>query len=246
MDALDLFQVRETINLITNSTTLDGIVYCVSAGGSAVEQYRHAYHAGLENLLTAAPPSARVIFVSSTGVIPVDDGQWVDETYEIAPELLAAKYRAIYDGERMAMSRPDTVVARLSGIYGPGRTRLVRLAREAGSQMVIDEVAWTNRIHVEDASRAVMHLLGIRRPACLYHVTDSDPAAQHEVMAWLHRQCTGGTMSVYFEQNGIRVPRATGLPESNKRVRNQLLLSTGFSLNYPTYREGYGPLCSKL
>lgn len=253
VDVLDVRQVRTLIHTITGLTALDAVFYCVSAGGPSAEQYRAAYHFGLENVIQCLPHlprSARLVFVSSTGVIPVDDGQWVDESYPIDPESLTPKYRSLFQGEQSVLDFPGAVVARLSGIYGPGRTRLIQTARELENQITIEEVAWTNRIHVADAARAVLHLASLDQPSDqpsrLYHVTDSDPAARHEVLAWLHRQCTGGTITVNHESNGIRKTDAADLPESNKRIRNELLLSTGFSLDFPSYREGYGPLCSIL
>ena len=57
------------------------------------------------------------------------------------------------------------VNVRLSGIYGPGRLRLVRKV-SSGEARATD--GWTNRIHVEDCGGALHHLWKLADPAPLY------------------------------------------------------------------------------
>ena len=228
------------------SLHFDAAVYCVSAGVSSVDAYHDAYRHGLENVITALPESARLIFVSSTGVYPEDDGQWVDEFHEIDSGALPAAQRAILQGEALVMARPDSVVLRLSGIYGPGRTRMLTMARDARDPLLVSEIAYTNRIHVEDGARAVVHCLGLERPARVYCVSDSDPAPQHEIIVWLRQAMDLKIPRVAFiGPDGAGVP-GSQLPETNKRVRNTLLVSTGFVFKYPSFREGYASVLADM
>lgn len=224
----------------------DAIVYCVSAGAASVHAYRDAYRNGLANVISAAPVAARLVFISSTGVYPEDEGQWVDEFHDIDEAALPAAHREILAGERFVKDRSDSVILRLSGIYGPGRTRLVNIARDATDPTIVPEIAYTNRIHVEDGARAVVHCLGLDNPARTYCVSDSDPAPQHEVVGWLRQQLGLKPLRVVFAgSDGIAVPRKD-LPETNKRVRNSLFTSTGFSWKYPGYRDGYAAIMAAM
>ncbi len=223
-------------------TKFDAVVYCVSASASSVDAYQDAYRRGLENVIATLPKSTRLIFVSSTGVYSEDDGQWVDEFQEVDQAALPVAQRAILQGEAMVMARPDSIILRLSGIYGPGRTRMVAMAKDARDPLFVSEIAYTNRIHVEDGARAVVHCIELDRPARIYCVTDSDPAPQHEIIVWLRRAMDLKSPRVAFIGRDGASVRANQVPGTNKRVRNSLFVSTGFVFKYPTYREGYATL----
>lgn len=224
----------------------DAVVYCVSAGASSVDAYHDAYRHGLENVIAALPETCRLIFVSSTGVYPEDDGQWVDEFHEIDSGALPGAQRAISQGESLVMARPDSIVLRFSGIYGPGRTRMVTMAMNAHDPLLVSEIAYTNRIHVEDGARAVVHCIGLDRPARVYCVSDSDPAPQHEIIVWLRKAMDLKIPRVAFIGHDGTGVSANQLPETNKRVRNTLLVSTGFVFKYPSYREGYASVIAGM
>jgi nucleoside-diphosphate-sugar epimerase len=245
MDVLDPLSVREAMATINGVADVGTVIYCVSAGAGSVDAYHDAYRHGVRNVLAALNPSQRFIFVSSTGVYPEDEGQWVDEFHEIDAEQVAPAQRAIIEGEAMVMERRGSVVARLSGIYGPGRERMLMVARNAVDPIVVEQIAWTNRVHVEDGARALIHIATMESPGRLYCVTDYDPAAQHEITAWLRQQMGMSRARIVYMKDGNPVDNAAGLPESNKRVRNNLLVSTGFVFKFQTYREGYAPLCQK-
>ena len=255
MDVMDPVRVRDVIGIISEVARIDAVIYCVSAGSGSVEAYQNAYRHGVTNVLAGLDSmidrsieksegaSPRFIFVSSTGVYPENEGQWLDEFHQINPELLPAAQRAILEGEALVTAREGSVVARLSGIYGPGRTRLLNVARSLPDPLIIEEIAWTNRIHVVDGARALIHLATIEYPGHLYCVTDHDPAAQIEILFWLRRQLGLPIPTILFQRDGIPIASAKGLLESNKRIGNNFLVSTGFEFDYPTYREGYAPLC---
>jgi hypothetical protein len=98
-----------------------------------------------------------------------------------------------------------------------------------------DAPHYTNRIHRDDCAGALRHLLGVAAPEPLYVAVDSEPAQDVEVMRWL-----AGTLGA----PPPRPARAGELPaaRSNKRCRNDRLLSSGYRLRYPTFREGYTAL----
>lgn len=194
--------------------------------------YREAYLEPLRALLCAwrLQPPARVVWVSSSGVYAQTDGSWVDETSPCTHEQGSGK--VLHEAEVMLLnSGLNGIVARLAGIYGPGRDFLQRqvLAGKGGDE------SFTNRIHVDDAARFLAHLLSEPQQGPwaerLYNVCDNEPAPAHAVRQWL------------AERLGVAelAPSPSGRG-GNKRVANTRLKATGFRLRYPTYREGYGAL----
>ena len=80
--------------------------------------------------------------------------------------------RAVFSGEIMLSaerllhgSQFSSTVLRLGGIYGPGRTRLIDRVRGGEPVAVADAPAYTNRIHRDDAAKAIAHLLALPNPA---------------------------------------------------------------------------------
>ncbi len=114
-------------------------------GGDA-GKYRRLYLEGARNLLGAFP-RARLIFTSSTSVYAQQDGVLVDETSPADP--VHEKGRVLREAEELVLARHG-IVARLAGIYGPGRSFLLRtfLAGEAVLDRNDDRVI--NQAHRDD------------------------------------------------------------------------------------------------
>jgi len=209
------------------------VVFTTAADDRTVDAYRRAYLRGpqrvLAHLQQAGVTPSRVVFVSSTAVYGVDDGSGVDEDTPVSPrtptaEVLVAAEQALW------ARRPDAVVLRLAGIYGPGRTRLVERVR-AGTAIRPDPDVVTNRIHRDDAAAAALHLATVvPGPQRCYLGVDDAPAPLGEVIAFL-----AGELGVPVPPSGP-VERSRG---GDKRGRNDRLRATGLPLSYPTFREGY-------
>ncbi|ACT48494.1 SDR family oxidoreductase [Methylotenera mobilis] len=215
----------------------DIIVYCVAATGQTDAQYQQAYVDGLRNVLLTQQVNSQlkhVFFVSSTRVY----GQVTDELLD---ELTAAA-PVDFGGERLleaesllnSMTCGNTVL-RLSGIYGPGRLRMINLAK-APERWPIDN-SWTNRIQRDDAANFIVHLIqqviaGRQIRPC-YIVTDCKPVSQYEVLNWIAVQL------------GLK-PAAPPAVSGGKRLSNQAMLATGFVLQYPDYQAGYQALLAEL
>lgn len=208
------------------------LVYCIAASAQTDENYRTHYVEGLRNVLDALGNAAglrHVFFVSSTRVYGQKTAELLDETTPALP--------ADFGGERLLEAEallaglpcPGTAL-RLSGIYGPGRTRLLALAREPAAWPA--QNSWTNRIHRDDAAAFIAFLIGRvleREPVDdVYLVTDNRPAPQYEVLQWLAEQL--GVAGA-----GIVPPS----PLAGKRLDNARMRGTGFELRYPDYRAGY-------
>jgi nucleoside-diphosphate-sugar epimerase len=222
------------------------VIVAIAAGNPSPVVYRAAYVDGLQNLLDALDEARvtprRVLLVSSTAVYDVSDRSWVDEQTPANPR--PGTDAILLEAERMLQSRiPAAVVFRLSGIYGPGRERLITQVRE-GRATVSASARHTNRIHRDDAAAAIVHLmLREEEPAPLYVGVDSAPVLSNEVLVFLAEE-----LGLPAPQPEEPSPTAAGTtttarPESqrggDKRLSNRLLLDTGFTFSYPTYREGY-------
>lgn len=217
----------------------DVLVYCVAANGQTDEQYKAQYVDGLRNVLTTQsenPKLKHVFFVSSTRVYGQKTEALLDESIAAIPADFGGE--RLLETERILSALPCTsTVLRLSGIYGPGRLRMINLAKSPESWPV--QNSWTNRIHRDDAAAFMVFLIqqvfaGKAVLDC-YIVTDSKPASQHEVLGWV-----AGKLHINTDAN-TQVPI-----EGGKRLSNRAMLATGFKLQYPDYQAGYSALIKAL
>ncbi len=199
------------------------------------EGYRQGYVEPIQNLIASLqcePPPGLIIFVSSTGVYGQNDGSEVDEYSQTVPQRFNGK-RVLQAEKLLRDSNFNTVTVRFSGIYGPGRERLINLAREQ-KWTETDKAQCTNRIHVDDCAGILAHLIDQYKSgkalAPTYLGSDSEPVSSWNIKHWLaHEQ------SVI---NEINVSTYFGFM-TNKKCSNQKILASGYEFQYPTYREGY-------
>jgi nucleoside-diphosphate-sugar epimerase len=209
---------------------IDRLVFMPTPASRDEAGYEAIFIQGWKNLwagLQKAPE--RSLVVSSTAVYGESDGGIVDE--ETDPRPTGFNGKALLEMEQVAAACTDNlVVVRISGIYGPGRERLIRMAASEGLEIQHTPPYFTNRIHRDDAAAALKHLLLVDDPAALYIATDDLPAPRYEVVEWLATaQGADVPVAVVDQQAG-----------KGKRVNNQRLRDSGFELSYPDYRTGYG------
>lgn len=217
---------------------LDAVVFSPSVGPGAGEgDYRALYRDGLERLLEALGAKEghpRLFFASSTGVYGQTDGSWVDEASRAEPGHYSGK--VLLEAESVASSWPNSSSLRISGIYGPDRTGLLERLRSGGVGPTKTPL-YTNRIHRDDVAGAIAHLLRVDRLEPCYLLSDDEPAELNHVLAWLAERI--GT-ELPEPAEGTRT--AGRIWRSNKRCRNKRLVQSGYTLRYPTWREGWESL----
>jgi nucleoside-diphosphate-sugar epimerase len=211
------------------------IFFIVSPDGRNKESYQAIYEIGLTNLIdrfVKEGASPNWIFISSTSVYGQSEGEWVDEESIAQPDNITSQY--IRQAEQQLMDlNPQNIVVRFSGIYGPGREYLLRMAKQ---QSVIqkDPPYYTNRIHQQDCIGVLIFLLeqslaGVTLEQC-YLASDDNPATMWDVMSWLteHLSCKPPEAKVNDKEVVM-----------NKRCNNQRLKTLGYHFQYPDFKAGY-------
>ena len=225
----------------------DWLVFAASSGGRGAAAAREIYVEALGDVIdsygTRASPPDRLVYTSSTGVYGDHDSAWVDESTPLEPTT--EKTRVLVEAERIARERSaeygiDGTVARFSGLYGPDRYRLNRYLTGPVTE------GYLNMVHRVDAAGAVAFLLEAdcaRGEAVL--VTDDEPVDKWAFADWLAAQCgvdepPKRTTSERLAEGDLS-RAASRRVRTSKRCSNDSLRELGYTLRYPTFREGYRP-----
>lgn len=217
-------------------------VFAVGADGGTEQAYRRAYLDGLagflEWLADEGQRPRRLVMTSSTSVYGQRRGERIDEDSPTHPTQFRGE--TMLASERLlAASGMSTVVLRLGGIYGPGRTGLLERAR-AGALRRPAEPKYTNRIHRDDAAGLLRHLLFLEDPEPVYLGVDDESAEAGELYTWLAK--TLGRPTPETEEPGERSEGGGRRSAGSKRCSNRLARESGYRFRHPSYREGYAAL----
>jgi nucleoside-diphosphate-sugar epimerase len=194
--------------------------------------------------------AARFIYLSATSVYGDHDGRWIDEEAELKPDSPAGMMRR--DIELHVLGRGDEIdvnVARIVGIYGPGRTT-DRYIASGRYRLVNGGIKPTNRIHVEDLATSIIAMVEKGpKGARAYNVCDGHPTTVREIVEYVCER-TGLPMPPQetLESYTARVsnPDAVGRWKNAIRCKNaRLLEELGVELRYPDVFQGYEALIRK-
>lgn len=231
---------------------LDYLIFTASPDSSTEDSYRKIYIEGLENLLKKleieSPHLKRFVLISSTATYSENKGNWVYESSETKVNSYNGRILLLSE-EILRKSIFNSLIIRASGIYGEKRNSLVSsLAR---GSVVGDPNSYTNRIHVVDLARAVLHLIleaKDRAKSQTFNVTDCYPATREEVANWVLKKGKelGITKIENLEFQASSNPSTTSHSVSNKRVSNKLLIDSGFSFKFPDFKSGYLPILNSI
>jgi nucleoside-diphosphate-sugar epimerase len=207
----------------------DAVVHCASTHGGDAGLYRRVYFEGARQLLEHFAPPA-FLFTSSTSVYAQDNGEWVTE--ESVAEPAHENGKILRQAETLVQARGG-VVARLAGVYGPGRAALLKRLMKGEARIDSENDRFINQVHRDDAAAALFLLLnGQGKRGEIFNVVDSEPVRQSECYRWLAQRlnrplpATGPALS----------PRKRG--RSHKRVSNTKLRALGWTPRYPSFVAG--------
>ncbi len=216
------------------ATDFDAVIQCASSRGGGVEDYRRIYLESARNL-RAAFPRATLLFTSSTSVYGQTEGEWVTEESPAEPKTETGH---VLRATEEFVLQEGGVVARLAGIYGPGRSALLRKFLDGTA--VIDPTShrFINQAHRDDIASALFLLsrlvyerkiangLGTRR---IFNVSDNHPITQLECYEWLARRLDRPVPPA------VAIVAARRRGSSNKRVSSAKLHALGWAPRYPTF-----------
>jgi nucleoside-diphosphate-sugar epimerase len=218
----------------------DVVIYCVTPDQHDEAAYQATYYDGLQNLYRAidCPPTAqqlvqgnqvqtRWVFISSTAVYGAHLEGVADENSRTEPERFNG--RVMLETEHWLVNeQPDALILRLSGIYGPQRASLLNMLRAGRATVPSESGYWANRIHVDDAARAVTHLLATQGSG-VFVVSDPNP----QPLDALYR-----TLASELEAPTPKIGDASPMM-GRKRLSSHKLMQTGFSFLWPDALTGY-------
>jgi nucleoside-diphosphate-sugar epimerase len=210
----------------------DVVVHCASSGRGGADAYRAVYRDGLEHLRDAFSPG-RLIFTGSTSVYSQVDGGWVTEDSPAEPDRETG--RVLLEAEKVALEAGG-VVARLAGIYGPGRSVLLKKFLEGSAVLEAGGNRWINQIHRDDGARALLQLARDEPAAGIYNVCDDTPTTQREIYGWIADHLNRPLPP----EGPADLNRKRGW--TSKRISNAQLRSLGWSPRYPGYRDALAEL----
>jgi nucleoside-diphosphate-sugar epimerase len=207
----------------------EAVIHCASSGGGGVDAYRQIYLNGARNLLDRFAGS-KMLFTSSTSVYAQRDGSWVTEESETKPARETGGI--LLETEQLVLAHSG-IVARLAGIYGPGRSAL--LSKFLAGTAIIDQEndRFINQVHRDDIASALFLLLDrASSPSEIYNAVDDQPILQSECYRWLAEKLNR-PLPLIRKREG---QRKRG--DNNKRVTNAKLRRFGWIPRYPTFAAG--------
>lgn len=217
---------RASVEARASLGPFDAVVHCASSGRGGAEEYRRVYLEGARNLATVFAP-APLLFTSSTSVYAQTDGEWVTEESPAEPPRETG--RLLRETEDLVLAQ-NGIVARLAGIYGPGRSVLLRKFFDGTAVIEGDGSKWVNQVHRDDIAVALARLAHFRISG-IFNVVDNQPLSQHELYSWLARR-----FDRPLPPSGpIDTNRKRGW--TNKRVSNARLRQLGWSPRFPSFFE---------
>jgi nucleoside-diphosphate-sugar epimerase len=215
--------------------TADCIIHCAASGRGGAEAYQKVYVDGCRNLAEAFPGKS-LIFTSSTSVYPQTDGSVVTEESETSPDRETG--RLLLEAERITLAAGG-LVARLSGIYGPGRSVILRKFLSGEAVIEEDGRRFLNQIHRDDAASALLHLAKIRA-AGIYNVCDSTPLTQ--------LACYEALAAIFQKPLPPSGPRDLNRKRgwTHKQVSNTKLRATGWTPEFLSFLDAVPQIASTL
>jgi nucleoside-diphosphate-sugar epimerase len=225
VQALDIRESDALRHLARRS--FDVVIHCASSRRGNAADYEAVFFGGSQKLLGNFD-CGRFIFTSSTSVYAQTDGSWVDELSEANPKRETGQ--VLRKTEDLVVGSGG-IVARLAGLYGPGRCIPLRKLIDGEAIIEGDGMRVMNLLHQSDAAAALKFLADAGTPG-IFNVVDDFPVRQVD---WYRYVC-----------EALRKPLPpAGPPDlsrkrgwTSKCVSNRKLRRLGWEPLYATFKQG--------
>jgi len=191
--------------------------------------------------LSRCPHLRRIAYLSTIGVYGDHRGGWVDETSETAPGSQRGQARLVAETQWRALGEAMRIpvhILRLAGIYGPQRNLLVKL-REGEARRIVKPGQKFNRTHVDDVAQAIRLTIAADGPGEIWNIADDEPAPPQDVIAFAAELLGMAPPPEEPFETAEMTAMARSFYADNKCVSiDKIKRELGFTLLYPTYREG--------
>ncbi|PYL55421.1 MAG: nucleoside-diphosphate sugar epimerase [Verrucomicrobia bacterium] len=223
------FDISQEEQVRSQKGDFDAVIHSASTRGGDADFYRRVYLDGTRNLLERFGGS-RILFTSSTSVYSQADGEWVTE--ESPAEPAHDRGKILCEAENLILANGG-IIARLGGIYGPGRSALLKKFLNRDAVVDPEKDRFVNQIHRDDAAEAIRLLLKRQESAGqIYNLVDDQPILQSDCYRWLATKLNRPLPPVGRSTS----KRKRG--QSNKRVSNAKLRTIGWMPRYPGFADG--------
>ena len=207
----------------------DFIVHCAASGRGGAEAYQRVYVEGCRHLLETFP-GVPLLFTSSSSVYAQTDGSVVTEQSATVPERDTGKL--LLEAERLTLAGGGIVV-RLSGIYGPGRSVILKKFLTGEAVIEDDGGRYLNQIHRDDAARAIHHLAieaDLHR-GDVFNLSDATPLTQLD--------CYQQLSALFGRPLPPCAPRDLNRKRgwTHKQVSSAKLQATGWQPRFPSFLD---------
>ena len=192
----------------------------------------------------SAPVS--VVYASTSGVYGDRQGDWVSETFALAPQTPRAQRRVQAEYAMRFWGRSSGVrvsILRIPGIYAPDReggTPQARLAKGTPVLLPAEDV-YTNHIHADDLARACWRALWLGLPQRLYNVSDESELKMgdyFDLAADLYGLPRPPRVSRTSARELLPVMLLSFMDESRRLVNTRMAQELRLRLRYPTVHTG--------
>ncbi len=216
-------------SLLQDQSTL--VISIAPTGSQEAEAaaYETTYISTTQNLVKAlgqAPNVTQIIYLSSCSVYGDRQGEWVDETSQVAP--IEQRSQIIHESEKIilqaANEQQKVCVLRLGGIYGPGRELVSMFGGLAGMTIPGKGDRFINWIHRDDIIGAI-EFARLNELQGIYNLVDDSRLTVKEQVA---RVCARYDLpEVKWDTSQLSLQR------KSVQVSNHKLKVAGFELIHP-------------
>lgn len=187
-------------------------------------------------------------YLSTTGVYGDSGGDWVDEDTPTNPTSERGKQRLVAEKAWLGNFK-NSEIFRISGIYGPGRNLLPTLAKDNYTAIKWDKPHYSNRIHVDDITDALIAAIDKPRPGRIVNLCDDLPYPHADYVSELCA-AAGFPPPILITPDEAKSKLSLSALDffmDNKRISNKKLHDELLPrLKYPSFRDALPELIKEL